>query len=196
VSSLDGFFEGVWLGRAGQGAGLASYILAEAAMLEGKKAFAMPEFGAERRGAPVKAYNRILLQAEEFDVVPRSPVVEADFLVVMEPHFVARTELFPLLKRGGVVVANSKKEPSELRAKLREALGEGVAVCTVDATRISLEELGRDIVNTTLLGSLVRAAPVVSLDSLKLALSRRLPQRLAAANLRALERGYKEVRVE
>ncbi|MEM4475261.1 MAG: 2-oxoacid:acceptor oxidoreductase family protein, partial [Fervidicoccaceae archaeon] len=145
LSATRRVVEGVWLGRAGQGAVLSSYILAEAAVLEGKPAIGMPEFGAERRGAPVRAFNRIVARPLPGDanILPRTPISLADFLVVMDPHLVSARHLVPSLREGAVVVVNTSRTPQETSRLLGV---EGVRVFVVNATEMALRHVGRAVV--------------------------------------------------
>uniref|UniRef100_A0A7J3ZKL4 pyruvate synthase n=1 Tax=Fervidicoccus fontis TaxID=683846 RepID=A0A7J3ZKL4_9CREN len=188
--------EGIWLGRGGQGIVLASYILAEAAIIEGKVAMAMPEFGAERRGAPVRAYNRILApgRTKGIGILPRTPVEQADFLVVMEPHLLASRSLFPKLKENATVLVSTERRPEEVCKMLEIVDKSSPRVYTVDAIKVAVETIGRPIVNTTLLGALVRVREgLVDKSSLERALANRLSGEILERNVEALRRGYEEV---
>ncbi|MEN2999547.1 MAG: 2-oxoacid:acceptor oxidoreductase family protein [Acidilobaceae archaeon] len=145
-----------WHGRGGQGAVTASIILAEAATLEGLYAQAFPEFGPERRGAPVRAYTRI---SEGEAVVVRSPIVNPDVVVVLDPSLPPQLYLSGL-KENGVLVINSKRSPKEVWETVRKK------VVVVDATGISLKILKVPIVNVAMLGALARVLERPSLESL------------------------------
>jgi len=188
MESLGKVVEVTWLGRGGQGAVMASEILAQAAIMEGKTALSIPEFGAERRGAPVRAYNRIALTEDA--PVTRTPITRPDILVVMDPSLLKARGLIPPLKRGGLVLANTSKSPGEV---LR-ALGlEGVEAYTINATSIALRVIGRPIVNTILVGALVRVKPLVGLESVKASIREKFSGRIAEKNLKAVEEGYSKV---
>ncbi|MEM1927313.1 MAG: 2-oxoacid:acceptor oxidoreductase family protein [Acidilobaceae archaeon] len=151
-----------WHGRGGQGAVTGAIVLAVAAVDEGFYAQAFPEFGAERRGAPVRAYNRI----------SRNPIVTR--AVVLEPHIVAvlDSSLSPSiylsgLKPQGWVVVNTKRRAKDLAESL------GVSrVAVVDATGIALKHMKAPIANTPMLGALAKILGFVSLDSLARAIAR------------------------
>ena len=174
-----------WHGRGGQGAVTAAMILAEAAIYEGKYAQAFPEFGAERRGAPVRAYTRI----SDSPIKTRAPILEPDVVVVLDPSLPPSLYLAGL-RPGGMIVANTKRSPEEFA---REIGAEGYKVYTVDATRIALEVLGLPIVNTAMVGALVRVLPIVSLESVEKAILDTFPGRVGERNVKAARVAYEEI---
>jgi len=178
-----------WHGRGGQGAVTASQLVAVAAIREGKFALAFPEFGAERRGAPVKAYTRI---TDEQAVVPRSPIVEPDIVVVLDPSLLTLPMVTQGLKKNGMMVVNTAKTPEDIRSTIGRS---DIRVAIVNATRIAMDTLGRPIVNTAILGALVRASSVVGLDTLLEAVRERFAasEKLASSNMEAVKRAYEEV---
>ncbi|MCX8196031.1 MAG: 2-oxoacid:acceptor oxidoreductase family protein [Acidilobaceae archaeon] len=164
-----------WHGRGGQGAVTASIILAEAATMEGLYAQAFPEFGPERRGAPVRAYTRI----SESPVLSRSPITSPDIVVVLDPSLPPQLYLMGL-KDGGVVVINTKRSPKEVWELARRK------VVTVDGTGIALKFLKVPIVNVAMLGALARALDRPSLDSIAKATLKVLFGFMPQASLEAL----------
>jgi pyruvate ferredoxin oxidoreductase gamma subunit len=180
-----------WHGRGGQGAVTASQLVAVAAIREGKFALAFPEFGAERRGAPVKAYTRI---TDETALVPRSPIVEPDIVVVLDPSLLTLPMVPEGLKKNGMMVVNTSKKPDDIRKIVGR---DDIKVAVVNATRIAMDTLGRPIVNTAILGALVKASGVVSLDTLLEAVRERFgfSEKLASSNVEAVKRAYEEVEV-
>ena len=173
------------------GAVTASLILADALVREGKYVQAIPEFGPERRGAPVRAYNRI----SQRPIRLRSGITEPDAVVVIDPGFSTNPMVLEGLSPEGVILVNSALSPQEIWERLSP--DESRTLWVVDATRIAMEEFGRNIPNTPVLGALAKAlGEWVSLDSLRDALSSRFGgkgQAVMEANLRALERAYQEV---
>ncbi len=143
-------------GRGGQGAVTASIILAEAAALEGLYSQAFPEFGPERRGAPVKAYTRISKE----HIKTRAPILNPDIVVVLDPSLHPSTYMQGL-KKDGLLVLNSKKGAKSIAEEL--SVGK---VMVVDATGIALRNLRAPIVNVAMLGALARVLEEVSLDSI------------------------------
>lgn len=172
-----------WHGRGGQGAVTAAMILAKAAIYEGKYAQAFPEFGAERRGAPVRAYSKV----SDKPIYSRSPILNPDAVVVLDSSLPKELYLEGL-KEGGLLIVNTKKSPEELR----EALGiDGrYKIYTVDATKIALEVLGVPIVNTAMVGAFVKALPIVSLESVARAIQETFPGRVGEKNVEAAQAAY------
>lgn len=145
-----------WHGRGGQGAVTASTILAEAASYEGLYVQAFPEFGPERRGAPVKAYTRI----SRTPIRSRAPIANPDIVVVLDPSL-PPTHYLQGLKSDGFLVINSKLPARDIVSKL------GVSrVVVVDATAIALRTIKAPIVNVAMLGALARVVDMVSLESI------------------------------
>ena len=166
-------------GRGGQGAVTAARLLAEAAFLEGNYCQAFPFFGAERRGAPVVAFTRI----NKEQIRTHEQVYEPDHVVVLDPTLTESVDVASGLKRGGIVVLNSKEFQENLK---------GAKVALVDATTIAMETLGVPITNTTMLGALAKATGVVSLESIKKVIEKRFGK-LAEKNINAAKRAYEQV---
>ncbi|MBS7636162.1 pyruvate ferredoxin oxidoreductase subunit gamma [Candidatus Bathyarchaeota archaeon] len=145
-------------GRGGQGAVTAAQLLAHAAHTEGKYVQAFPYFGAERRGAPVKAFARI----SDAPILLHSQVYNPDYVVVLDQQLYKIIDVTEGLKMDGIIVMNSTKKPDELGLK-------GWRVATVDATGIALElnlrVAGLPVVNTSILGAFSRATDEVQLES-------------------------------
>lgn len=179
-----------WHGRAGQGVVTASEMLAETALEEGKYFQSFPEFGAERAGAPIRAFSRFSGQP----LTIHCAVYEPDVVVIFDPTLVGIVDMTEGLKPDGVVVANTRLGPAELRQRL--GLGSTTKVYTVDATRIAMDTLGRNIPNVPMVGALLRAVTVVSPKNLdeqiKTRLGARFSSRVVQANQQAFERAYQE----
>ncbi len=173
-------------GRGGQGAVVASELLAQAAFLDGLEPQSFPFFGVERRGAPVTAYARI----DRRPIALRSRVTAPDIVVVLDPGLFRTVPVTLGLKPDGLLLVNSPLPPGHLETPFRGRRA------SVDATRIALElRLGTllaPIVNTTVLGALAAASGVVSLPSLANAVTRFVPAK-PEENRLAAERGFAEV---
>ncbi|MCL4343701.1 MAG: 2-oxoacid:acceptor oxidoreductase family protein [Nitrososphaerota archaeon] len=180
-------FELRWHGRGGQGAVTAAIIVAEAAIFDEKYAQAFPEFGAERRGAPVKAYTRV----SEQQILTRSPIIAPDMVVVLDTSIDEKIYLDGL-KVGGTILINSSKGKSELKEKIER---EDVMIAKVDATHIAMDELGAAIVNTAMVGALIKVTPLAKLDSVSEAIRENFKPKIAEANVKAAGRAYNEVEV-
>ncbi len=172
-----------WLGRGGQGSFTASRLLGKAASLfEGKYALAFPSFGPERRGAPVLAFTRI----DDKKITDRSEISEFEYLVVMDNTLLNESSIEGLAV-GGLIVLNSAS--SELNPVLK-----GLNVITIDATSLALEILGLQITNTAMLGALVAASGVVSLDSVLNSIDDELKPGIAEKNKKIVRKAYSMVR--
>jgi len=149
-------------GRGGQGMVTASFILASALVEEGFYVQAFPEFGPERRGAPVKAYLRF---SNEY-IYKREPVVNPDVVVVSDESLFTLDEVFDGIKNSTIFVANLSDE--RLDEKLKLLREKGVKkIYFVDALSISLDILKRSIVNTAMVGAFIKAVGKPSIESVK-----------------------------
>ncbi len=180
-----------WHGRGGQGAVTASELLAEAALEAGKYFQAFPDYGPERMGAPIRAYTRI----SGSPIRQHCQITNPDLVVVLDPTLIGVVDITEGLKPDGAMVVNTTLSPAELRAKLGLKHGR---VYTVDASRIAQDTIGRNIPNTPMIGALLRAVPAVSREGvIKVALSRlggKLSQKVADANVKALEYAFDQVK--
>jgi 2-oxoacid:acceptor oxidoreductase gamma subunit (pyruvate/2-ketoisovalerate family) len=147
-------------GRGGQGTVIASKILADAVFKEDKYVQAFPEFGVERRGAPVFAFIRI----DDRPIYVRSKIIAPDHIIVVDPSLIDAIDVTDGLKKGGFILINSGHQPSEFKH-----LGKGFHVFTVDANEIAIKHhLGSTaapIVNTAILGAVPRIFNFVKLAS-------------------------------
>ncbi|MFA7342073.1 MAG: 2-oxoacid:acceptor oxidoreductase family protein [Candidatus Methanomethylophilaceae archaeon] len=179
----------VWHGRGGQGVVTANEILAETAISEGKYVKAFPEFGPERMGAPIRAFTRI----SSNPVQVHSQVYHPDIVVVLDPTLIGKVDVLNGLKEDGFLLANYPGTPEELKKSLKTEM----KVHTVNATKISMEEIGRPVANTAILGALTKISPLVSYEALQDQISTKfqgkLPEKAIVKNIVALERAHKEV---
>ncbi len=179
----------VWHGRGGQGVVTANEILAESAIDSGKYVKAFPEFGPERMGAPIKGFTRI----SDRPVRVHSQVYEPDIVIVIDGTLIGNINVTAGLKEDGFILANYDGTPEELQ----KAIGTEVECHTVNATKISIEEIGRPMANTSMLGALVKINPIVDFDILSdhivKKLGGKLPEKVVQKNLIALKRAYEEV---
>ncbi len=177
-----------WHGRGGQGAVTSAELLAKAAINEGKYAQAFPTFGTERRGAPVAAFTRISMKKP---IRIRAGITEPDIVIIFDATLLRIVNVVDGLKDGGLIIVNSTKPISELKS----IFGNRGRIAVVDASRIARETLGVTIVNTTMLGALVKLAEVVKLESLLEPVQERFG-RLAERNINAMKRAIEETSVE
>ena len=180
-----------WHGRGGQGVVTANEILAETVVREGKYVKAFPEFGPERMGAPIKAFAKI----SSNPIRVHSQVYTPDVVIIIDPTLVGKVKSITAgLKKTSVILANYPGSSDELKGKL----GTDVKCFAVDATRISAEEIGRPMANTSLLGALAKVTSIVSLSSLEDQIvnkfTGKLNDKVIAKNLSAFKRAYEEVK--
>lgn len=183
-----GLYEVRFHGRGGQGTVVASIMLAQAAFLEGRGVQAFPFFGVERRGAPVVAHARI----GEKPIRLACDVAAPDAVVVMDASLITGlgSRLVAGLRPGGLLLLNTSRKPSEVPLG-----GASVRVGTIDATRIArrngLGSASNPIVNTAVLGALVRLSGLVTMASLESAIQTKTPAKVDA-NLAAARDGHRE----
>ena len=181
-----------WHGRGGQGAKTASYILAIAAAEQGWNVQAFPEYGAERRGAPMKSYVRISDAPIRLRCGVRAPAI----VVVLDPSLLVSENVTEGLSDDAIVLVNTADEPESVRKLLAN---QKVKVCTCDATQISVDTIGRNIPNTPMLGALAKVSDIVTVEGAKAALQKQLGGKLGGAvvegNFKAIDRAYEEVKV-
>jgi len=185
---LRGMVEVRFHGRGGQGVVTASRLLAEAALLEGKKVQSFPAFGAEREGAPIRAFTRL----SDTLIRVRSQIYTPDVVVVLDPTVIRAENVTEGLKDNGWLIVNTAREPGELKKEL----GTKAKVATVNATSIALELLGAPRVNTPILGTLVKSTQLVTLDSVISVVNSTFKGKVAEANVKAVERAYREAKIE
>ena len=176
-------------GRSGQGAVIASKVLAVALFREGRWVQSFPAFGVERRGAPVMAFLRV----DDAPIRLRCEVAAPDELIILDPTLIDAVDVTAGLKAGGRILINSDRAPAAYGS-----LGARFHVATVDAARIAAaHRIGsrtQPIVNTAILGAFAAFSGLVSLDSVCEAIREEVPvkpeeneaaAREAAAALRA-----------
>ena len=172
-------------GRGGQGTVLAARMLASAFVTQGKFVASFPMYGFERRGAPVVAFTRI----DDKPIREKTQIYTPDCMVVIDPGLMSLPTLFSGLKPEGILILNSPK-PLENKPDDNLKIG-GV----INATQIAVEEIGRDIPNTCLLGAFAAATGWVDLQSILSCLGDYLGGEILQRNLRSAERGFREVEV-
>lgn len=175
-----------WHGRGGQGAVTASKILAEAGKFEDKYFLGLPDYGAEREGAPISSYTKLSSKPiRDLSVVP-----EPDVVVVLDPTLLEEVNVLGGLSEDNVLIVNTSESPDQIRSKL----GYKGEIYTVDATSISMKNLGRDLPNIPILGSIVRAVEIVGKDNLakmiRESLSAKFKEKIVEGNMSAFEKAY------
>ncbi|MBU1061933.1 MAG: 2-oxoacid:acceptor oxidoreductase family protein [Candidatus Omnitrophica bacterium] len=181
-----------WHGRGGQGAKTASQFLGEAALDTGKYIQAFPEYGPERAGAPIRAFNRI----SDKPIHLHSSVTNPEIVVVVDPTLIKVIDVTDGLDESGILLVNTDKSPEDIRKEVGFNKGK---VGTVDATKIALETLKLPMPNMPMLGALLKATPIVSIDELskrvKVKFLKKIGEEKTNANLEGIKRAYNEVRI-
>lgn len=145
-----------WHGRGGQGAKTAALLLADVSFKTGKYVQGFPEYGPERMGAPITAYNRI----SENPITIHSNIYSPDYVVVVDDGLLASIDVTMGLKKEGAVIVNTQRSQKEIAQQLRSRGWKG-SVCTVDAREISVSALGRYYPNSPMLAAVVAASGVM-----------------------------------
>jgi len=181
-----------WHGRGGQGTVTAAKVLANACLSGGRHVQAFPEYGPERAGAPLRAFNRI------------SPKEIRMYCPVLHPHVVNIADATLLdgvnvtegTQDDSIFIVNTSKSPKEIREKLKAKATQ--KVFTVDATKIALDCIGKALPNASMLGALSRATGIVSMDILlenvRKSFGKKFSRKIIDGNLEAAKRGYEEVK--
>ena len=182
-----------WHSRAGQGAVTAAETLAATALREGKHVQAFPEFGPERMGAPLRAFNRISPRPIRVHGV----VEEADVVIVVDPSLLGAVPVDANVAPEGTILANTTLSVGQVHELLTL---NGQKVACVDATQIAMECFGMQKPNTPMLGVVARATGLISLDTLiaevEETFSKKFPPKVVEGNLKAIQRAYEEVAYE
>jgi len=174
-------------GRGGQGAVTSVELLALAAIGEGKFAQGFPSFGPERRGAPVLAFCRV----DDQRIRLRCKILNPDVVVVLDPSLLRIQNPPADLKENGLIVLNTAKSA----AVIRQEYGYKHTLVLVDANKVAREVLGVPIVNTTMIGALLRATGVVAVEAMEHPLKERFGP-LAVKNFNALKVAYEKTTIE
>jgi len=178
-------------GRGGQGVKTASLLLAEAAIEGGKYVQGFSDYGPERAGAPVQGFTRI----SDDPIRLHNFITEPDIIIVLDPTLIGAIDITEgLCKKNGKVLVNTGETPEAMAKKLGISPG---CVWTIDATQISLDELGRNIPNSPMMGVFVKATGLMELDwieeTFKKKFSAKSPK-IVEGNIKAIDRAYEEAK--
>lgn len=188
----NGLIEFRWHGRGGQGAKTACLLLADAAFCSGKYVQGFPEYGPERMGAPITAYNRI----SDVRCSVHCNIENPDYVVVVDETLLDSVDVIHGLSPEGAVIVNTAHSPAQIREKLRGWRGR---VCTIDARRISEETLGKNFPNTPMLAAAVKVSGVLEEAKFKKDMEDSFHHKFAtkpqvvAGNMAALVQAWEEV---
>ena len=190
---MDNLIEIRWHGRGGQGAKTASLLLADAAFNTGKYIQGFPEYGPERMGAPITAYNRI----SDNPITVHSNIYEPDYVVVVDDTLLESVPVTSGLKETGAIVINTTKSEEYLKKVLK---GYNGSIYTIDARKISEETLGRYFPNTPMLAAIVKVSGIMTdeafLEDMKGPFKHKFAKKpeVIDGNMKALEIALKEVK--
>ena len=190
---MDGMIEIRWHGRGGQGAKTASLLLADAAFNTGKYIQGFPEYGPERMGAPLTAYNRI----SDTPIRIHSNIYYPDYVVVVDDTLLESVDVTAGLKETGAIVINTTKSEDYLRKALKGYKGD---IYTIDARKISEEALGKYFPNTPMLAAIIKVAKIMTDEELLADMEGSFKHKFAKkpevidGNMKALEMALKEVK--
>lgn len=181
-----------WHGRGGQGTVTAAKVLADACLSGGRHVQAFPEYGPERSGAPLRAYNRV--SSKELRM--HCPVLHPNVIAIADATLLDGVNVAEGAKEDAIFIVNTSKDPSEIRKKLN--LPQKQRVYTVDATKIAIECFGRALPNAPMLGAVSKVTGIVSIDALledvKKSFGKKFSLKIIDGNLEAAKRGYEEIR--
>ena len=189
---MDNLIEIRWHGRGGQGAKTASLLLADAAFNTGKYIQGFPEYGPERMGAPITAYNRI----SDTPITVHSNIYEPDYVVVVDDTLLESVPVTEGLKETGAIVINTTKSPEYLKEILKDYKG---SIYTIDARKISIEALGKYFPNTPMLAAIVKVSEIMSdealLEDMKTSFKHKFAKKpeVIEGNMKALEMALNEI---
>lgn len=182
-----------WHGRGGQGAKTASLLLADAAFNTGKYIQGFPEYGPERMGAPITAYNRI----SNSPIRIHSNIYKPDYVVVVDDTLLESIDVTAGLKESGAIVINTTKDANYLNSVLNGYSGD---IYTIDARKVSMEALGKYFPNTPMLAAIVKVSKVMTDEELLKDMEGSFKHKFAKkpevieGNMKALEMALNEVK--
>lgn len=179
-----------WHGRGGQGAVTAAKVMAEVALKGGKNVQAFPEYGPERGGAPLTAYNRISDSVLRLHTAVTNPSV----VVVIDPSLLDAVDVTEGAPPDATFVINTTHCPADIKKMLKL---DKQKVFTVDASKIALDTIKKPIPNTPMLGALAKATGLITLedllDDVKKSFGKKFGEQIINSNLEAVKRAYQEV---
>lgn len=190
---MEDMIEIRWHGRGGQGAKTASLLLADAAFNTGKYIQGFPEYGPERMGAPITAYNRISTSPIRL----HSNIYEPDYVVVVDDTLLESVDVTAGLKENGAIIINTTKNSEYLINTLKGYKG---SIYTIDARKISEETLGKYFPNTPMLAAIVKVSGIMTdeefLEDMKGSFKHKFAKKpeVIDGNMKALEVSLKEVK--
>ena len=182
-----------WHARAGQGAVTAAKLVADTALLQDYYIQAMPEYGPERTGAPLKAYTRICSDPIEV----HNNITRPGIVVVLDDTLLGTVDVTEGMREDGYIIINTTMTAAQARQVLNVA--DTVTVAVVDATRIAMDTIKRDMPNTPIVGALSKVTGIVPLDKvaerLVITFGKKFTKEIVDANIESAKRAFEEVSV-
>jgi len=185
-----------WHGRGGQGAKTAALLLADVAFNTGKHIQGFPEYGPERMGAPITAYNRI----SENPIRVHSNIYTPDFVVVVDDTLLESIDVTAGLAEDGAVIVNTEKDKAEIEEIVKNARGYKGSVYTIDARKVSMEALGKYFPNSPMLAAVIKVSGIMDEAEFLKEMRKSYEHKFAAkpemidGNMKALEIALQEVK--
>lgn len=183
-----------WHGRGGQGTKTASLILADAVFETGKYVQGFPEYGPERTGAPMTAYNRI----DDERILIHSNIYNPDIVVVVDETLMKNIPVTKGLKPGGLLLINTNKEENEIYEEIDR---KDITVYTINADKIAIEEIGKPYPNTCMLSAVIKVSNLISEEDFLRIMEQSLKRKFSSkpevieGNMNAIKKSWKEVKI-
>jgi pyruvate ferredoxin oxidoreductase gamma subunit len=190
---MKGLTEIRWHGRGGQGAKTAALLLADVAFSMGAEVQGFPEYGPERMGAPITAYNRI----SDEPIRVHSNIYEPDYVVVVDETLLEDIDVTAGLSKDGAVIVNTAKDAEEIKPLLKGYEGR---VCTIDARKVSMEALGMYFPNSPMLAAVIKVSGIMPEEKFMVEMQSSYEHKFASkpevikGNMKALELALVEVK--
>jgi pyruvate ferredoxin oxidoreductase gamma subunit len=186
-----------WHGRGGQGAKTAALLFGEAAIDTGMYIQAFPEYGPERTGAPVSAFNRL----SEKPIRLHSGVDSPQIVLVLDPSLLSTVDVLKGLGEGGIIIVNTDNSPEEIRKSL--SVDPKIKVYTVDASKIAMDKIGLNKPNTPMLGALSKVTDILNYEKMLKSIEHKLkikfrgkPEEIVTKNMEAIKTAHEETKGE
>ena len=186
-----------WHGRGGQGAKTAALLFGEAAIDTGMYIQAFPEYGPERTGAPVSAFNRL----SKKPIRLHSGVDSPSIVLVLDPSLLNTVDVLEGLEKGGILIVNTPDSPGDIRKRL--SVDSGIEVYTLDASKIAMDKIGLNKPNTPMLGALAKVSDILDYKKMLKSIEHKLkikfrgkPEEIVTKNMEAIKTAHEETKGE
>jgi pyruvate ferredoxin oxidoreductase gamma subunit len=186
-----------WHGRGGQGAKTAALLFGEAAIDTGMYIQAFPEYGPERTGAPVSAFNRLSRKPIRLHSGVDSPQI----VLVLDPSLLNSVDVLDGLKKGGILIINTPDSPEDIRKKM--SVDKDIKVYTLDASKIAMDTIGLNKPNTPMLGALAKVSDILDYKKMLKSIEHKLkikfrgkPEEIVKKNMEAIKTAHEKTKGE